>query len=268
MPNWISSLLSLDGLAQAGWLEVVLFCGAVLWGLSIFSLATGFALERIFSDRRIYAPEIPAGQLQREALGTLRFLLMAPLAFGSALYLLPIASGEASSTLGFWVTFLVCWIGFDVFYWGLHRAMHSASLFRFHRYHHESKVTTPMTGYSMSTVESLGWLVGLVTPLVAIAAFMPISIEGWLFYMLYHVSGNIVGHARVEVLGKATQGRWLSWIAHPITFHAMHHARVRFHYGFGSTYMDRLMGTEYSDWRALHTRVLAKQPIERLSDRG
>jgi hypothetical protein len=32
--------------------------------------------------------------------------------------------------------------------------------------------------------------------------------------------------------------------------------------------MDRLLGTEWSDWPALHARVVSGQPLESFSERG
>ena len=39
---------------------------------------------------------------------------------------------------------------------------------------------------------------------------MPLGIEGWLVHMAYHVSGNIVGHSNVELLGRLAGNRALS----------------------------------------------------------
>jgi sterol desaturase/sphingolipid hydroxylase (fatty acid hydroxylase superfamily) len=146
--------------------------------------------------------------------------------------------------------------------------MHTRRGFRFHRYHHDSRVMTPMTGYSMSAVETVGWLVGLIGPLALLSWVMPVSLEGWLAYMAYHVSGNIVGHSNVELLGRLAGTRLVSWLAHPITYHALHHARVHNHYGFGSSFMDRWLHTEWSDWPVLHARVLAGDAIPRLTEKG
>jgi sterol desaturase/sphingolipid hydroxylase (fatty acid hydroxylase superfamily) len=55
---------------------------------------------------------------------------------------------------------------------------------------------------------------------------------------------------------------------HPITYHALHHARFVNHYSFGSSFMDRLLGTEWEDWTALHDRVRDGEPMTKLSQRG
>ena len=125
-----------------------------------------------------------------------------------------------------------------------------------------------MTGYSMSVVEALGWLVALAVPALVFSFWQPISVEGWVGYMLYHVSGNVVGHVNVEVLPRFLSKRHNSWIAHPVTYHSLHHARVHEHYGFGSTILDRLTQSEWRDWPVLHRQVLDGTPMRKLTDRA
>jgi sterol desaturase/sphingolipid hydroxylase (fatty acid hydroxylase superfamily) len=252
--------------ASSSLATLIVACWVSLFVYAAICLLAGFGAERALAGaRRIYRVSLPDGQLAQETIGTVRFLAMASIAFGLLLANVRHAPNDAARLA---TTFLVCWAGFETYYWVLHRAMHTRAGYRFHRYHHDSRVMTPMTGYSMSVVEGLGWIVGLTGPLLVLSLVMPVSIEGWLAYMAYHVSGNIVGHSNVELLGPALGTRWLSWLAHPITYHAMHHARVHNHYGFGSTFMDRWLGTEWGDWPALHRRVLAGRGPGRLTERG
>jgi sterol desaturase/sphingolipid hydroxylase (fatty acid hydroxylase superfamily) len=245
---------------------LIVACGLGLAAYAAVCLLVGFAAERLLSpSRRIYRVPLPAGQLVQETIGTVRFVAMASVAFGLLLANVHHAPTDATRLT---ITFFVCWGGFEAYYWALHRAMHTRAGYRFHRHHHDSRVMTPMTGYSMSAVEGLGWIVGLTGPLLLLSLAMPVSIEGWLAYMAYHVSGNIVGHSNVELMGRIVGTRWLSWLAHPITYHAMHHARVQNHYGFGSTFMDRWLGTEWGDWPALHRRVLDGRGPSRLTERA
>lgn len=247
--------------------ELVLLCAAVLGGLVAVATAAAFLIEaRLGDTRRIFDVPRGEGQLRRELVGTLRFVGMGAFAFAWLLGSAPLAEESAASIA---TTFFVCWAGFEVYYWGLHRAMHWRPLYRFHRYHHESRVTSPLTGYSMSTVESAGWLVGLVGVPWLLSLVTPISLGGLLAYhALYQVSGNIVGHVNVDFFPAALEKRLNSWISHPIVYHSLHHARFNNHYGFGSTFMDRLLGTEWSDWPELHARVISGEPLPKLSTRG
>jgi sterol desaturase/sphingolipid hydroxylase (fatty acid hydroxylase superfamily) len=246
---------------------LVLVCAVAISLLVAAALAAGFLLERQIGDRRrIFALERRDGQLRWETIGTVRFVALASIAFAALLKIVPTAPSTVAS---FGTTVGVCWVAFEIYYWGLHRWMHSDAGYRFHKFHHESRVTSPMTGYSMSTTESLGWLVGLIGIPLLLGFMMPISIEGLVTYhVLYQVPGNVIGHANVDFFPPAAAKRINSWISHPTLYHSLHHARFVNHYSFGSSFMDRLLGTEWKDWPALHAKVTSGQPLESFSERG
>lgn len=252
---------------QLSFTQLVLVCGAVVAGLTAISSAVGFLLEaRLGATRRIWSLPLAEGQLRWELLGTLRFVVMAAFVFAGLLSTVSFAEESFGSIA---LTFGTCWLGFEVYYWGLHRLMHLKPFYRFHRYHHDSRVTTPLTGYSMSTVESAGWLLGLAGVPFLASLLTPISLTGFLLYhALYQIPGNVVGHANIDFFPAAAHSRTGSWISHPIVYHALHHARFNNHYSFGSSFMDRLLGTEWADWPELHAQVIAGEPMRKLSARG
>lgn len=252
---------------QLSYAELAALCGAILGGLITVTTGVGFALEAwLGSERRIFDLPLAEGQLRWELLGTIRFVAMGALAFAGLLWVVPFAEESAFSIA---TTFFVCWAAFEVYYWFLHRAMHFRPFYRFHRMHHDSRVTSPLTGYSMSSVESLGWLVGLIGVPLLLGTVTPISLVGFLAYhALYQVPGNVIGHANVDFFPAAMGKRSHSWISHPTTYHSLHHARFNNHYSFGSSFMDRIMGTEWQDWPELHARVIRGEPLEKLSVRG
>ena len=243
-----------------------------LLGLNALWSGVGVLLERSAFGRRhrIWQIALGPGQVRREALANLRFdaivgVFTAGLIATGAVH---VAAGGAVGGFSGWTTFGACWIGFEVYYWFFHRAMHTRPLYRFHRHHHESRVTTPFTGVSTGAVEALGWAVGFGLAPMLLSLFAPISGPGFALYFLYNYSGNIVGHVNVEPFPRAMHGRLQSWLLHPIVYHALHHARFVNHYGFGSTFMDRLLGTEWDDWPALHERVVDGRPLTNLAQRG
>ncbi len=256
-----------DLLEPLTYLQLVLLCGVLLGAMIAVATAVGFALEAwLGDDRRVFDLPRAEGQLRWELIGTLRFIVMGAFAFAWLLEVVPTAPDTPISIV---TTFVGTWFGFEVYYWCLHRVMHQKPFYGFHRYHHESRVTSPLTGYSMSTVESLGWLVGLIGVPLLLAQISPISLVGLLAYhVLYQVSGNVIGHANVDFFPAAASKRIASWISHPITYHSLHHARFNNHYGFGSTFMDRLLGTEWADWPELHSRVVRGEALTKLSVRG
>ncbi|MFP6656493.1 MAG: sterol desaturase family protein [Myxococcota bacterium] len=248
-------------------IELVLLCGAIAAGLISLNVAAGFGLEsRLGSQYRIWALPRAEGQLRWELIGNLRFVVMTAFAFAGLLRVAPLAEESLASIV---TTFLVRWIGFDIYYWGLHRAMHWAPLYRFHRLHHDSRVTSPLTGYSMTAVESAGWLLGLVGIPLMLSWLTPLSLVGLLAYHAgYQVPGNVIGHANVDFFPAAIAKRANSWMIHPTTYHALHHARYQNHYSFGSSFMDRLLGTEWPDWPELHGRIRRGEPLRSLSTQG
>ena len=50
--------------------------------------------------------------------------------------------------------------------------------------------------------------------------------------------------------------------------HALHHARWTGHFGFASTWADRLFRTEWSDWPELHARIWRGDALTTLKQRG
>ncbi len=250
------------------YVQLVGLCAAVLGGLIAIMTGVGFALEAwLGAERTIFDLPLADGQLRWELFGTLRFLVMGTFAFAGLLWFVPFAE---ESPIAIATTFFVCFSGFEIYYWCMHRAMHFKPLYRFHRYHHDSRVTSPLTGYSMSTTESAGWLVGLVGIPLLLGMATPISLVGFLAYhAFYQVSGNVIGHANVDFFPAAIEKRRNSWIGHPTTFHSLHHARFTNHYSFGGgTFMDRLFGTEWPDWPELHARVIRGESLKKLSVRG
>lgn len=233
---------------------------------------SGFAwiAERAFSRYRVWDIDLRPGQLRWEMLANLRFDVVVGSFTAALLWLgwIRVAAPGTTSWLSATLQFVVTWLCFEVYYWGLHRAMHTRLLYRFHRWHHDSRVTTALTGVSTSTTEALGWAFGFAVGPLLLSLFTEVSLGAWALYFLYNYSGNIVGHVNADFFPRWMNRRRQSWMIHPITYHALHHARFVNHYSFGSSFMDRLLGTEWDDWPALHDRVRDGRPMTHLSQRG
>lgn len=239
----------------------------VLLGLTIGASATGFAMERFLPKRRIFDVALFEGQYRFELLGNAVFLAVMTVAFTAALRFDVLRFGP-SGALRNGLTFAAMVLGFQVFYWFLHRALHTKALVRFHRWHHRSQVTTPLTGQSVSFVEALGWAVGYVGIPWLYGHFAPIGFWGWVGYIAFNVNGNMVGHANVEPTARIAATRAATWFANAFVYHSLHHARWNGHYSFQAAFMDRVMGTEWGDWPALYARIAAGHPLESLKARG
>ncbi len=232
-------------------------------GFTVLTTGLGFAAERVFHRRRIWAVPLDPGQYRFELIGNLKFLAVHITAAIAFVHLEWLRFGDAPVLL----TFIGVYLGFQAYYFLLHWALHRRSLVRFHRWHHRSRVTTPLSGQSMGFVEAIGYAIGYYALPALASQIAPISAEGWALYVVFNVYANIFGHSNVEMMPAPGRSRLVSFFAPPYIYHALHHARWVGHYGFGSTGLDRLLGTEFPDWRALHRQVDAGRPLESLKVR-
>lgn len=256
-------------IAEASFLTLLGWVSAFYVVLTVSNLLFGFAMERIlWKWRRIFDVPLAPGQYRFELIGNLVFLAIAIPC--STLVLASHGIRFGAPSLGRQIgTFLAMMLGFQVFYYALHRGMHHRSLIRFHRWHHRSHVTTPLSGQSMSPVEALGWMVGYLGLPLLFSLITPIGFWGYVGYLAFNITGNIVGHANVEPkLIRA--GIWQSsaFGSNAFMYHALHHARWTGHFGFQASTMDRLFGTEWPDWPVLFRRITDGKPLTSLKERG
>ena len=253
-------------IAQASLLQIALACLGFFTCSTVSMLALGFALERT-PLARVWAVPVQEGQMRFELMGNAVFVLVTSLSFSAVLGLGLPRFAAPEDGHGIHTFFALMW-GFQAYYYGLHRLLHTRPLMRFHRWHHRSFVTTPLSAQSISAVEALGWAVGYALLPALLSQLWSISAEGWLTYMVVNAAGNITGHARVELMPHLPAPRRFAWFANPSVYHALHHARFNGHFGFQSVAMDRLFGSEFQDWPALHARIGARRPLTSLQERG
>jgi sterol desaturase/sphingolipid hydroxylase (fatty acid hydroxylase superfamily) len=251
-------------------LEVALLATLAWVGTTLLSVALGVGLERALAGRRVWALPLAEGQLRHERLGNALFLAVAVATTTAALCggWVRWAAPEAATWGRAAATFLAMSVGFQAYYYAVHRLMHTRALVRFHRWHHASRVTTAWSGQSMHPVETLVWMGGYFGLAALLSLAAPLSFGGWLGYMAFNVVGNLVGHANAEPVAPHPTLWWRSTLAGAFTFHALHHARWTGHYGFASTWADRLFRTEWRDWPDLHARVSRGEALTRINQRG
>jgi lathosterol oxidase len=253
--------------AQMSFVEVLAWCALACAVLTAIGLAWGYAAERAAwkRGRKVFDVKLKRGQLRKEAIGTAGFHVVFVPALALALWsgAMRFSSGWLAEVLGFFGA----WYAFQLFYYPLHRAMHHERLFWMHRWHHESLVTTPMTGFSMHPAEALGWCVGIFVPAIALAQLDLLGAWGWGTFFVVFWTGNIAGHANAEIFPfPSTRATTLLW-SNPISYHSLHHARWKGHYGFVAATMDKLFGTEFPDWLPVHRRVWSGQPMTHLREK-
>lgn len=260
---------------MAAWLTGLTFVEALGWASALFvsltlvSLAAGYAVERRTWATAGKIFDVPArrGQLRHEVIGTALFhVIWLPAVAGALASGLVRFSGGLGREL---VTFFGAMFFFQVYYWLMHRAMHWRPLFFLHRWHHRSLVTSPMTGFSMSPLEAVGWTVGFLAPAALLSLAGGAGAWGYLGFLGVAWYGNIAGHANAEYMPALTSTRWGSRLfSNPISYHALHHARFDRHYGFATAWMDAILGTQWPDWIPLSRRVRGGAPMTSLRERA
>lgn len=254
-----------DALRALSWAQTWLFIVALWVVATVVASSIGFGMERALKARKIFDVPLFEGQYRFELMGNAVFIAIVTSAITLALKLGVIRFGAAGWAAGV-ATFGAMLVGFQVFYWFLHRAMHAPSLLFLHRWHHRSQVTTPLTGQSVSPGEALGWAVGFVGLPWVFSLITPLSFWGWVGYLAFNTFGNIVGHSNVEPTAPIAATRAATWFANAFVYHSLHHARWNGHYSFQAAFMDRLFGTEWKDWPALYARIIAGKPLASLKE--
>lgn len=258
----------MDTLLNLPWPLRLIALAAIIYGTAASLTVLGFWVERRLAARRIFALPLAPGQVRRELANAVVFLGL--LSIAAAAFL---GAGWVDWSGAGWgpglLTFFACWYAFDVYYYALHRAMHTRALITIHREHHRSHVTTPLTAFSTSAPECLGWIVGYaLVPLIFTGLGLAVHPVGYAVYLFYNFFGNVLGHLNSEVIPASLATRAQTWTSHPIMYHSLHHARYTGHYGFCATFMDRLGGSEWRDWPDLHARILAGHVLTSLKVRG
>jgi len=168
LPYWILSSL--------GHLPLPAACNfSTAAGAALF----GFAIERSRYGRKrvIYALPLAPGQLRWELVANVRFCAMAAVVFAVVLGTGVLGVTEETWQAGLY-SFAVQFVGFDVFYYFFHRALHHRRLMRFHRLHHKSRVMSPLTGFSLGWVASAGWIARWVVLALVGEALATVSLQG------------------------------------------------------------------------------------------
>lgn len=152
----------------------------------------------------------------------------------------------------------------DAYFYWTHRTMHHPKLFRhFHRLHHLSRTPTPWAAYSFSVGEAA--LMAIFSPLITI--LLPLHVLVWLSFIFVMIFRNAMLHAGCEFHPRG-------WVDGPLdvltttTHHDLHHQKFQGNYGFYFTFWDRLMGTEFKNYKEAFRRAAGGNEIAEESAPG
>jgi lathosterol oxidase len=121
-----------------------------------------------------------------------------------------------------------------------HRIVHHPGIFKIvHKTHHTHESMNPISLFVLNPFEVIGFGALLLFALV----LFPLSAVAILVYLSLNIVWGTLGHAGVEPFPA-------KWMRHPLvqqigtsSFHARHHADLRYNFGFYTTIWDRVFGT-------------------------
>lgn len=142
-----------------------------------------------------------------------------------------------------WVplSFLLCLLLHDAWFYWAHRLMHRPSMFsRMHAVHHASRPPTAWAAMSFHPWEALSG--ALVIPLLTFV--IPLHVYTLLSVLMVMTFMGVTNHMGWEIFPKAVvQGRLGRWLI-TATHHQLHHERYTCNYGLYFRFWDRLCNTD------------------------
>jgi sterol desaturase/sphingolipid hydroxylase (fatty acid hydroxylase superfamily) len=258
----------LDWLQARSLPELIGASFAFFTALTALSLVSGYGIEAALhkKGRKVFDVKHKPHQLRREVTGNVLWILLwcplvAVVLERGWIRFAPWTSWRESLPRELLTGFL-CMGVFQGYYWCMHRAMHWRPLFFMHRWHHQSLVTTAMTGFSMHPLEGVGWAVGFLAPAALASQLTPVGLYGFAFFLVFDWYGNIVGHINAEMKPPFSTTKWGSRLLNnPVSYHCLHHARFNGHYGFATAWADAIFHTQFDDWLEVAERVSSGEPM-------
>lgn len=142
----------------------------------------------------------------------------------------------------------------DMYFYFAHRLIHLKKIFFIHKRHHLSVNPTPWAAFSFGPIEAvlqIGWL-------PVIIMILPVQRYALLAWSTFMIVMNVIGHLGFEIFPKNFLQTSIGKILLSSTHHNLHHSRNNNHYGLYFTFWDKVMGTEYSDYKKVYESVKSR----------
>lgn len=129
----------------------------------------------------------------------------------------------------------------DLYYYWLHKWMHTSKFLRkYHMAHHQSVNTTAFTSFSFHPVESV--FQAIIFP--AIVMVLPMSVLAVMITLFLMTLSAIINHAGVEIYPSRKKFKFFQKHIIGATHHDHHHRNLKKNFGLYFTFWDRIMKTE------------------------
>lgn len=214
-------------------------------------------------DRAIYDLPIESDQLRRELKNSF-FSPMPAFMLAGILYL---GYFQNATWFSFFATLALTFVWVEIWHYVTHRAYHLRPLHWIHAEHHKSHLNSWLTAMSFSFTEQFIFDVGILAPLTALDHFVSVNFYGIAGYFVGYLVINSLHHANYEIKSER-YNRWFGQIFTTTTYHSLHHSRYIKNYGLGTRVLDRLFGTEWTDYEPVYDRIAhERRPLTKLGEK-
>ena len=139
----------------------------------------------------------------------------------------------------------------DCYFYFSHKLIHHKKLFFIHRRHHLSRNPTPWAAFSFGPIEAIIQIIWL--PIVILV--IPFHIFALLFWSLWMMVMNVIGHLGFEIFPKNFLNSLVGKILLSSTHHNIHHHKNKNNFGLYFTFWDRLMSTEDKNYKMAYEQT-------------
>lgn len=237
---------------------------------STIAVGIGFLILRATAfgrERKIYKMNYGRNQLRTELISMMKVVPFYSLLIAGSVYF-GLVHFSTFSLWGTIFTFASIFVWNEIWFYGVHRALHHPKLMFIHKDHHRSPVASPLSIASFSLLEQSSHVFFALFWPAVVSRFLPITFDGLALYSLFQISVNILGHMNVEIYPARFAEKGVGALVTTPTFHSLHHGRVRGHYGLLTTIPDRLFGTFFEDYPRVQTRAAQGNGLTRAAERA
>jgi len=146
-------------------------------------------------------------------------------------------------------------LGFDTWFYFLHRTLHTPWLFRHaHAIHHRMVNPTPFASFSHHPIETFSE----DAYFLLLVMFVPLHPYAMALVGLHAFALAIMGHMGFEFFPDGFTRHWLLGLHNTSTHHNMHHSHPGCNYGLYFNWWDRIMGTNHASYHEYFDAVKAR----------